>query len=87
MDFQDVRDALHRISAGSTADAEENHILDFKVVGRSLGDSLEKLARAAVCFANASGGRLVVGVKDRVSGADAFVDTKLDPTRTVGRIY
>lgn len=29
----------------------------------------------------------MVGVKDRVSGADAFVDTKLDPTRTVGRIY
>lgn len=87
MHYGDVLDALRRIAAGSTADVEENQSLDFKVIGRSLGDSLEKLARAAVCFANASGGKLVVGVKDNVAGLAAFVDTRLDPTRTVSRIY
>lgn len=82
-----ILDAMKRIADGSTADAEESQILDFKTVGRSLNDALQDLAEAACCFANASGGTLVVGVKNDVPGRDAFVDTPLDATRTVGRIY
>lgn len=84
----DLASALDAIWSGSTADAHEGPDLEFKTVGRSIGDTLTDLAEAAACLANAQGGSLVVGVKDRQPGAEAFVGaSQLDPTRTVGRIY
>ena len=79
--------ALARILAGETADSLESRTLDFKRQGRSREDALRMLASAAACFANDIGGTLVVGVHDRVAGADAFEGSDLDPVRVVQRIY
>ncbi|MEU1884555.1 ATP-binding protein [Micromonospora rifamycinica] len=78
---------LDRILAGETADSLESRTLDFKRQGRSREDALRMLASAAACFANDIGGTLVVGVHDRVAGADAFEGSDLDPVRVVQRIY
>ncbi|MDA8437616.1 MAG: putative DNA binding domain-containing protein [Propionibacterium sp.] len=84
----DITSALDAIWGGSTADAQESAVLEFKTVGRSIVDTLTDLAEAAACFANAQGGSLVVGVRDRQPGAEAFVGaSQLDPAQTVGRIY
>lgn len=78
---------LERIESGTRARDLESVTLDFKTVGRSIGDSLRDLADAAMCFANSQGGTVVVGVKDDVAGPGAFVGSSLDSTQTVGRIY
>ena len=84
VDLVSVMDAIWN---GARAAELESMTLDFKTVGRSIGDSLRDLAEAAACFANAQGGSIVVGVQDGVAGPEAFVGSPLDPTRTVGRIY
>lgn len=79
--------AIERVLAGTPASELESGTLDFKTVGRSLDDSLVDLAEAAACFANTSGGAIVVGVHDKRSGPEALVDTPLDELRTQRRIY
>jgi ATP-dependent DNA helicase RecG len=73
----DVRVALDAIYGGALPADLESEQLDFKQVGRSQTDTLGNLAEAAACFANARGGSLVVGVKDRTPGPDAFVRCEL----------
>lgn len=70
-----------------SATAIETLDLEFKTDGRSVKDDLANIAEAAVCFANAAGGTLVVGVDDRATGPAAFVGTKLDPEKTRLRVY
>lgn len=73
-----VTDVLAAITGGATADSLESQQLEFK---SGLGDTRDlyaSLAEAAVCFANASGGLLLVGVRDRPGGTDALVGTELD---------
>lgn len=83
----EVDEALDAITAGAVADSVESRTLDFKRQGRSREDILKDLAIAAACFANSLGGSLIVGVKDRASGEDAFEGTDLDADRVVRRIY
>lgn len=45
------------------------------------------LAAATLCFANASGGSTVVGVRNEPGGPDAFVGTTLDPREVKQRIF
>ncbi|THJ68757.1 transcriptional regulator [Arthrobacter echini] len=78
---------LEAISGGETADSQESPTLDFKIIGRSIKDTLTDLAEAAACFANSHGGSLVVGVQDRVRGDDAFLGSTLEAIQTVSRIY
>lgn len=85
-------DTLDRILAEiadgmSSADAIETLDLEFKTDGRSVKDDLANIAEAAVCFANAAGGTLVIGVDDKAAGPAAFVGTKLDPEKTRLRVY
>ena len=82
-----VLETLEGIVRGAVPADLESQVLDFKTVGRSLSDALVDLARAAVCFANAQGGTIVVGVKDNEGGPSALAGSPLDPTRTVSRIY
>lgn len=63
---------------GARAGQLEGDALDFKQPGRDHKDTLRLLADAAVCFANAQGGDIVLGVTDKASGPDAFVDVPLD---------
>lgn len=84
----DLQAALEAIWGGATADSQEGTLLEFKTIGRSIGDTLTNLAEAAACFANAQGGFLIVGIKDRLGGPAAFIGAEaLDPDSTVNRIY
>lgn len=69
------------------ANALESDTLEFKTQGRSVPETLEGLAEATACLANARGGMVVVGVADGVAGTDAFVVCDLDPLRTQRRIF
>jgi ATP-dependent DNA helicase RecG len=57
---------LARVWTGARAADLEDVTLDFKTIGRSIGDALKDLAEAAMCFANAQGGTIVVGIQDGV---------------------
>lgn len=82
-----VVDALRAVEEGARADSVESPTLDFKTVGRSRTDVESDFAEAASCFANATGGSVVIGVADRKRGPDAFVGCDLDPDRLQRRIY
>lgn len=83
----DVERALASIVAGVAAHDLENESLDFKTEKPSLKDALADLADACVCFANGSGGTVVVGVRDRPGGPDALVGTNLDAEQVRARVY
>src|SRR5659263_45767 len=83
----EITRALDRIAAGEVAAAVESSTLDFKTQGRSIGDTLEDLADAVACFANGGGGSVVVGVADKVGGAQAFVGHTLHVDATKHRIF
>ncbi|HEX6236150.1 MAG TPA: ATP-binding protein [Acidimicrobiales bacterium] len=74
MPLGSVDAALTSIALGITARDMEADQLEFKQVGRDLKETLRILADAAVCFANARGGDIVLGVVDDQSGPDAFQD-------------
>jgi len=82
-----IATVLATVWDGARAADLEGVTLDFKTVGRSIGDALKDLAEAAMCFANAQGGTIVVGIQDGVGGPEAFVGSPLDPIRTVSRVY
>ena len=82
-----IATVLATVWDGARAADLEDVTLDFKTVCRSIGDALKDLAEAAMCFANAQGGTIVVGIQDGVGGPKAFVGSPLDPTRTVSRVY
>ncbi len=80
--------ALEAIYAGATADSQESDTLDFKQESpRSRTDTERGLVAATLCFANASGGNTVVGVRNKPGGPDAFVGTTLDPREVKQRIF
>jgi len=84
----DVEDALRSIERGVTSASKAEGIsLDFKTEKASLKETVQDLAEAAVCFANAAGGRLVVGVTDTGTGPEAFVGTDLDGHQVRSKIH
>jgi ATP-dependent DNA helicase RecG len=58
---------LKRVAAPQPASFFESQILDFKEAKRSTKETLAMVADAAVCFANADGGSIVIGVNDRAT--------------------
>ncbi|WP_181833775.1 ATP-binding protein [Acidipropionibacterium virtanenii] len=50
-------------------------------------DTADDLAEAAACFANASGGTIIVGVADKVRGTEAFLGTDLEPGFVRRRVF
>ena len=74
-DLDDVLRAIER--QRTSASKAETFWLDFKTEKHSLKETVQDLAEAAVCFANAGGGVLVVGVLDTGTGPEAFVGTTL----------
>jgi len=79
--------ALEAILAGKAPRDLESATLDFKAQGRSAGDALKTIAEAALCFANASGGLVVVGVDDRGAGESALRGTSLGVDEVRKRVY
>lgn len=97
MKLDPLGDVLQQILDGRVAGSLETEVLDFKrdphtVTGRGAPGNpqarlVEELVDAVVCFANASGGRIVLGVDDKSSGPAAFAGTGADPTVLRNRIY
>ena len=73
----ELTSTLDAVRGGRKPSDMESTTLDFKTVGRSIGDALKDLAEAAACFANAEGGTIIVGVRDAIAGAEAFVGSPL----------
>lgn len=74
-------DAIAAVLAGRTAADLESRTLDFKQEVPDAREMGRSLAEAAVCFANAVGGTIVVGVDDKASGPVALVGTTTEPDR------
>jgi ATP-dependent DNA helicase RecG len=85
--LEEVTSALEAIEAGATPQDLESTTLDFKEQAKSDGDTLKLIADAALCFANSSGGVVVVGVADRVSGLAAIRGTTLAADAVRKRVY
>ena len=83
--MEQVEASLQAILGGTEPSRLEGDKLDFKRSGG--GDQYRRLARAAACFANASGGTIVVGVHDKRVGKAALVGTALDPAQVRAQIY
>ena len=79
-DFSVALDVLARIGPGWTADGAEREVLDFKQtphtaldetrrasrnMGKERARFLTEMAEHAICFANGSGGIIVIGVADK----------------------
>jgi ATP-dependent DNA helicase RecG len=58
---------LARVGDGHPANDFESETLDFKQPATSPKETLNSLADAAMCFANARGGTLVLGVNDKAT--------------------
>lgn len=83
-----ARHALEKILGGATPRDLETELLDFKEpVVRSEKDTLDLMVRAAVCFVNASGGIVLLGVDDDVGGPTALVGSDVDIDRLRHRVY
>jgi ATP-dependent DNA helicase RecG len=86
--MRDVLAVLDDIERGRTsASASEHEGLDFKTEKATSRETYVDLADAAVCFANASGGTIVVGVTDRGTGPGCIVGTHLVPDVVRSRIH
>ncbi|YAL83330.1 RNA-binding domain-containing protein [Dermacoccaceae bacterium W4C1] len=75
------------VNRTTSAAKSETSTLDFKTDKESAKETFQDLAEAAVCFANAAGGTVVVGVADRGTGPEAFVGTALDEQLVRSRIH
>ncbi|MGW6376232.1 RNA-binding domain-containing protein [Rhodococcus sp. NPDC055112] len=78
---------LDRINSGTSADKCESSTLDFKTEKGSLKETAVDIAEAAVCFANAGGGTVVLGVRDTPGGPDALIGTSIDADLLRTRLY
>lgn len=88
MDAADVEEVLAQILRGvRSASSLESQDLDFKTDKPTEREAYQDLAEAAVCFANASGGIIVVGVADTVVGPEAFRGSVLRGTELRARIH
>lgn len=79
----DLDEALTLVLAGAPAESVESSTLEFKVQDPNLKKTLEVLADAVVCLANAEGGLVVVGVADRPTERGSFLGVSPDLTASV----
>jgi ATP-dependent DNA helicase RecG len=85
---EEVEVALSRVLEGTAAHKLESSTLDFKEQGQDgLKEFMRDLAGDAVCFANASGGAIIIGVDNKQAGPSAFKGTDLDSEEVRKRIY
>ncbi|WP_152360781.1 RNA-binding domain-containing protein [Microlunatus speluncae] len=84
----DVRSVLRSIERLETsAGKAETQFLDFKTEKSTPKETYQDLAEAAVCFANASGGSIVLGVRNGGTGEGVFAGTELDAHVLRSKIY
>ncbi|KAA9381637.1 transcriptional regulator [Microbispora cellulosiformans] len=71
MEPEALNAVLDTVGAGVPADALESETLDFKLVADSPRVTFSLLADALVCFINAQGGTVVLGVDDKATVREA----------------
>lgn len=86
--YPPLQAALEAVYGGARAASQESESLDFKQDDRK-GDkaTLTTLTHASICFANGLGGRVVLGVADKLAGPDAFLGTNLSVDAVKQRIW
>lgn len=84
-----LTEIIEVLTEGVRASTLESTTLEFKQPEPSLKRTLEILADAVVCFANAEGGTIVLGVDDHASGPEALVgvDTSITEEIVVRGIF
>lgn len=83
-----VEETLRAIERGTTsASKAESLVLDFKTDKPTPKETYQDLAEASVCFANSSGGTIILGVRDTGTGTDSFSGTDLDAHLVRSRIH
>lgn len=85
--LQPLQDALASVRAGALPESLEDQQLEFKqdpatvpaphTPGNPAARLVEILVEAVVCFANAQGGHIVLGVADKTAGPGAFIGTNV----------
>lgn len=75
------------LSKGRTAHELETEVIEFKAEHDSIDDTLRDVVEAVLCFANSSGGTLVVGVANDETGHQALLGSRLEPELTRKRIF
>jgi ATP-dependent DNA helicase RecG len=81
-----IEEVLAKLQDGIAASELEGQQLDFKEAAGNVKATLAILADAAVCFANADGGRIVLGVNDKAkTRMKALVGISADYTSEVVR--
>lgn len=81
-------DVVNLIEGGRTSAMKAEHsTLDFKTEKPNFKEAMQDLAEAAVCFANAAGGTIVVGVADAGTGPEALIGSTLDGQTVRSRIH
>lgn len=83
----DLKLLFDRIAAGARPADLESAELDFKAQPHSKPDSIRLLVDASICFANAGGGTVVMGVANSTVGPDAFIGCDLDAVTVQRRIH
>lgn len=80
---EDYEAAIAAVRAGTPARQLEHERLEFKQPDQALKRTLEILTDAVVCFANADGGVVIVGVADKPGPDGSLVGVGPDLTRDV----
>lgn len=75
------------VHAGTSPAALETEEIDFKRQPTSKTDAIRTLVDAAVCFANANGGTIVMGLADKPGGSAAFLGCDLDAGTVQRRVH
>lgn len=74
MDWKDIEKKLDQIYSGQKcAEDIEGQFLEIKKCPKKIKDVIRFCREMAVCFANAEGGSLVLGIDNDMKGADAFI--------------
>jgi ATP-dependent DNA helicase RecG len=79
--------AIGEVLNGARAADLESESLDFKEEASSSKKTIDGVVSASICFANAAGGSVVVGVRDKSSGPEALLGTGLEPDDVKSRIF
>jgi ATP-dependent DNA helicase RecG len=83
----ELADVLERILAGSVPADLETDQLDFKQQPDSKPDAIRALVDAAICFANARGGTIVMGISNRQAGSAAYTGCDLTASIVQRRVH
>jgi ATP-dependent DNA helicase RecG len=83
----DPTSALHLIHEGARAGDLESQTLEFKEEAADSKKTIKDLVAASICFANADGGTIFLGVRDKVDGPSAFAGTNVSTEDAKSRIF